>query len=60
MADWDQGLVKFVIKDCNGKRSVQEQMCWHKGKFIARMVADAMKSQLDSDKAKSFEFCLLQ
>jgi hypothetical protein len=58
MEEWDQGLVHFVITDHKGRDTHQEQMCWHRGRFIARMTAEALKSQLDNDEAKRFKFRL--
>lgn len=58
MDEWDAGLVRFVITDHKGHESQQEQMCWHRGRFIARQASEALKSQLDKDEAKRFQFRL--
>lgn len=58
--EWDQGTVHFVVTDQKGHETVQEQICWHRGRFIARMQSEASKSQLDKDESKHFEFRVLQ
>ena len=35
-AEWDQGLVRFIVTDHLGHETAQSQMCWHRGRFIAR------------------------
>jgi len=52
--DWDQGAVIYIITDHNGKSNTHTQMCWNRGRFRARMEADAAKSQQEKETSKRY------
>lgn len=53
---WDPGVVRYIITDSKGKESLQQQNCWHMGRFIETQTAAALASQCAKDEAGHYKF----